>query len=1065
MVRRAPHDAAAHAALGLVHLYAARADQAAACFQRARQHDPANGEHHYHMGFALEHLGRDAEAVAAFQQALARAPDHAETLERLGILLLNAGQRDAAMDCFRRAVRAEPGTLRAHLCRANILIDEASQEDAEQQLRATLAAYPDSAEAYRFLAAILRQQGRFAEAVPLLERATNGSPTQAAVSYYDLAVSKRITADDRPMLDRMQALLAYPALTQPARTRVHYGLGKASDDLGEHEAAMRHFDAANRMAGEGRPFDRAQFGASVQRLIATNTPAFFAEHRGLGSPSERPVLILGMPRSGTTLVEQIVSSHPEVAGAGELRFWNETAEQLARPGAAGLTPANAARIADAYEATLRRVSPEARRVTDKMPGNFLWIGLFHLLFPHGRILHCRRNPIDTCLSNYFTDFSAPMPFTYDKGHLAFYFRAYQLLSDHWRRVLPPATMLEVSYEELVADPEPLTRRMIGFLGLDWDAACLRPQDNRSAVKTASMWQVRQSVYRTSTERWRRYEPWLGELATLLQDGDPADVVEPRSDNPRLPEARRLREAGRFDEAVAAMQAALRLGPSDPVVYSEFGMLCLAMGRLDSAVDCFSKAIGLGSRFAAAHYNLGVALERQGRPEQAIASLRSAIALAPAMGPAHSRLGNLLQARGERDDAMACFRQARALLASPADQALEGAKLALLEGRLAEAEGLLRRTIALDGGNGLAHTILGDLLGQLGQFEAAGEMLRRATRLDPERVGAYHSQVVYKKLSEADRPLLDSMQALLARPGRSDFDRALLQFGLGKAYDDLGDYARAIGYFDQANAIEHGRLAFDRGAFARRVNDLIEAFPPGCFDGRDGAADPSGRPLVIVGMPRSGTTLVEQVVSAHPAAAAGGELDFWPERGPSGQAPAVPAQPGLAADYLALLSRLAPDAARVTDKNPFNFLWIGLIHRVLPQARFIHCRRHALDTCLSIYFTRFATPQPFAYDRGDLVSYYRQYVRLMAHWRAVLPSGRLLDIDYEALTSERERATRELIGFCGLEWDAACLAPERNPGIVRTASVWQARQPVHGDSVDRWRRYEPWLGALRDLMAG
>jgi hypothetical protein len=153
---------------------------------------------------------------------------------------------------------------------------------------------------------------------------------------------------------------------------------------------------------------------------------------------------------------------------------------------------------------------------------------------------------------------------------------------------------------------------------------------------------------------------------------------------------------------------------------------------------------------------------------------------------------------------------------------------------------------------------------------------------------------------------------------------------------------------------------------------------------------------------------------------------------------------------------------VTDKNPFNFLHLGAIRLALPGSRAIHCRRDPIDTCLSIYFTRFATPLAFAYDRSDLVFYYRQYERLMAHWRALIPTDRLLEIDYEALIADREPLTRRMIAFCGLPWDDACLAPEGNSRLVRTASIWQARQPVYRTSVERWRRYEPWLGELRQL---
>jgi hypothetical protein len=226
--------------------------------------------------------------------------------------------------------------------------------------------------------------------------------------------------------------------------------------------------------------------------------------------------------------------------------------------------------------------------------------------------------------------------------------------------------------------------------------------------------------------------------------------------------------------------------------------------------------------------------------------------------------------------------------------------------------------------------------------------------------------------------------------------------------------------------------------------------------------------LIVGMPRSGTTLVEQIVSSHPEVAAGEELFFWSNRASSrgiAESTSLTLEAGraLASEYVSLLRRIRPSAARVTDKQPFNFQQLGLIHLLLPKARIIHCRRHPIDTCLSMYFTYFKGRIPFISDKADLAFAYRQYARIMEHWSRVLPADRFLEIDYEEFVMDRERVTRQLIAFSGLDWHEACLMPERNERAVNTASLWQARQPVFATSVARWRRYEPWLGALRQLI--
>jgi hypothetical protein len=229
-----------------------------------------------------------------------------------------------------------------------------------------------------------------------------------------------------------------------------------------------------------------------------------------------------------------------------------------------------------------------------------------------------------------------------------------------------------------------------------------------------------------------------------------------------------------------------------------------------------------------------------------------------------------------------------------------------------------------------------------------------------------------------------------------------------------------------------------------------------------------RAVFIVGMPRSGTTLVEQILSSHPDVAAGGEMAFWGRRAPAWLAGTDPLADDsrladLARDYRGELSAISPTAARVTDKNPLNFAWLGLIRLAMPDAYIVHCRRNAVDTCLSCFMTSFSGGNSFAASRADLVFYYRDYARLMSHWRSTIPARRFLEIDYEELVTAPEVTTRRLVAFCELPWHPDCLAPERNRRSVQTASVVQARRPIYTGSVARWRRYHPWLGALQDLL--
>jgi tetratricopeptide (TPR) repeat protein len=500
--------------LGLACLEAGFVSEAIAALRRAVANNPRYADAHFRLGIALERLGDLRSAIAAYHQATKLQPKLTEAWFRAGSLVYTMGHREEAIGCFRRAASTGPKSRFGKLGAARALLAEDRDVEAERALRQTLALDPDNALAQDLLGNLLAEAGRFAEARECFMRAVTLAPLMAG-SYYDLARCRPITSADEDLHAAMRAALDTPGLEAAHQMRVHLALGKAADDLGDYGQAMRHFDSADTLRECSSSFDSAAFEAETLRLIERCNPELIARAPELGNNDGTPVLIVGMPRSGTTLVEQIVSSHPEVRGGGELNFWNQRGAAWHHCGPAGIEAPYLRQAAADYLRVLRAIGSRSARVTDKMPFNFLWVGLIHLALPRATIIHCRRAPLDTALSIHQTLFHPELAFPTGGHKLVAYFRSYRQLTDHWRRVLPPTQLIEVDYEELTREPEPVIRRIISGCGLPWDAACLRPELNPRAVKTPSKWQTRQPIYRHSVERWRRYEPWLGPLRELL----------------------------------------------------------------------------------------------------------------------------------------------------------------------------------------------------------------------------------------------------------------------------------------------------------------------------------------------------------------------------------------------------------------------------------------------------------------------------------------------------------------------------------------------------------------------
>jgi tetratricopeptide (TPR) repeat protein len=547
---------------------------------------------------------------------------------------------------------------------------------------------------------------------------------------------------------------------------------------------------------------------------------------------------------------------------------------------------------------------------------------------------------------------------------------------------------------------------------------------------------------------------------------PISLAETREAHRLACDGARLMHEGRHSEAIPLLQRSVKLDPGVWASHHDLGVAMTTAGLLEQAIEPFADALRLNPPLASAHNYLAYIFDSMGQESKAMASYQAAVALQPTLVTAQMRLGMLYLTRSRNAEAAAAFRAAAS--AAPGTGRARIAEACALEasGLFDEALATARATVEVYPEDAEAHAFLAKLLGEAGLSAEAAAHYLHATELAPDMCLAWSGLATNRKFTSEDSPLIAQMNAVRARPNLTPRKRQLVDFALGKAHDDMGNYDAAMRNFEAGNRLRAMVSELNRAELVRRVDRLIEATPSGYRDRQPDLGVADATPILIVGMPRSGSTLTEQILSSHPEVAAGGELEFWDARDAPREdvwslTSTAEATQRLADDYLATLRTFGSGAKRVTDKALDNFLRLGLIHRILPNATLIHCRRHPVDTALSIFTTNFDCE--YAADRGDLVFFFRQYQRLMAHWRHVLPTDQLIDVDYEVLVADPEPQARRLIAACGLEWNDACLAPHRNTRTVKTASLWQARQPVYKTSVERWRRYEPWLGELRELL--
>lgn len=529
----------------------------------------------------------------------------------------------------------------------------------------------------------------------------------------------------------------------------------------------------------------------------------------------------------------------------------------------------------------------------------------------------------------------------------------------------------------------------------------------------------------------------------------------------------------------ALRKAAQLLPGDAELRNQLGIVLTAQQRYGEAEISFKQALGIDPSYVEACYNLSLAYLAQSRLQEADQVLRFAVDTEPAYPMAHYGLGLVLKAQGRLPEAESSLQRAVDIRPDFAGGYYCLAYLCMEQGRSSEAVSGFLRAVEIEPGYVDAYIKLGECYAEQGRFPEAEASYRRALEISPGNIDARFDLALLEAAGSADEnlaALIEVEQAVLNHKKAITGNEAIkLNFALGRAYDHRGDHEQAFAHFLEGCLLKRAMFDYDPGETTARIAGIMRIFDRESIVRLGNGGNPSALPVFVLGMPRSGTTLVEQIISSHPAVYGAGELPDLMEIAtgataetellfPGGVQPLNPDRlVAMGNQYLANLQRRAPEAQRIIDKMPANFLAVGLIHLMLPNAKIIHINRNPVDTCLSCFTTVFGHGQHHTYDLTELGRYYADYARLMEHWREVLPEGAFLDVQYEDIVADQETQARRIIGYCGLEWDEACLDFHKNKRIVRTASMAQVRRPIYQSSVGRWPRYEKFLEPLLDAL--
>jgi len=780
-------------------------------------------------GNILRRLERFDEALASYDRALAVRPDYADALTNRGLALHDLDRFADALASHEQALSIQPNLVEALVNRGFALHALGRLQQALASLERAVALRPDSAVAHDLRGIILTGLGRLPEARAALERAVALAPGDLKYRHH-LAEVHSFVPGDAHLTALEKAAENAANLSIDERIDLHFALGKAYDDLERHAEAFAQWLQANTLRRGRISYDEAAQLQRFNRIAALFTSELIGRWQDSGHPSRVPVFIVGMPRSGSTLVEQILASHPQVFGAGELVYFDEAVKDAGtRSGVSdellvcGMKADDFRDLGAHYLAKLQALAPDAVRITDKLPGNFMVAGLIHLALPNATIIHTVRDPLDTCLSCFARLFEG-QEHTYDLAELGRYYRHYQALMAHWHRVLPAGRILDVRYEDVVADLEAEARRIVAHCGLPWDPRCLDFHQAERPVITASATQVRQPIYTGAIGRWRAHDQ---ALAPLLAELGLAGAQHPQDASAHYDRGNALYSQGKINEAAAAYRDAVAIKPDYAEAHCNLGNALKQRGELNEAVGAYRAAIANKPDYAKAHYNLGLALREQGKRDEAVEAWRQTVMLDPNMAEAHSDLGVALQELGRFDEAVAAYRQA-IRIKPDYDRAHHNLGIALKEqGKIDEAIAAWRQAIGMRPRSAEALSDLGHALMLEGRLDEAVDACRQALRINPDHAEAHCN--LGNALRDQDK--LDDAIAAYREAIRINPTVAEFHSNLGVALAERGRLAEAVAAHREAisqkpdYAVGHSNLGVglqEQGKFDEAVTAYRKA---------------------------------------------------------------------------------------------------------------------------------------------------------------------------------------------------------------------------------------------------